>query len=435
MDILIAVTFIAALLVALITNRDLFSPAKFFLFSFVLFYVGAFFKRPPFELWFLVFMVLLVGVAVVLAETVHGGQAAKATRHERPPPLMAGGRFFATWMWLLSAPAILTQLYLIQLFGGIEGYVNMIGNRVVELRGYGWAKTIMSSITVFNLVYFAVGLTRPRRRSWWMLYVLNTFALVFIGLLSGSRGGILNIFAMQLICYHYIRRPVTLARTVPVVVGLVVAAMVLGVARQGIKFNDDSLQTGIKETDQVFKLSIFDYGIMPLEVIVESSQLKLAYGSTLASAVTNVVPRSWWPDKPDTGGVFLTKEYTGDAWGGASNLTPSYIGESIINFGWILGTIFFVVTYVWMMLMVVSRYRRRALHARGTPHPSVALDVVAYVCIMWAVVGLMAGEVTNVLVNLALTQLIPLAGIRVLLTRRRDSATPAPGSPALAGAN
>ncbi len=432
MDLVIGITFIATLLVALITNRDLFSPAKFYLFSFVLFYVGLYFKpTAAFEIWFLVLLVLLVGVGAVLSEMSPGGQFSPRTPAK--VPLLVGGRFFTALIWVLSAPAILSQLYLIQLFGGIEGYVNIIGNRVVELRGFGWAKTLMSTITVLNLVYFAVGLTRPRTRLWWLVYTSHTFALIFIGLLSGSRGGILNIFAMQLITYHYLRRPVTLNRAVPVAVILVLAAGVLGVVRQGIKFDDDSLQTGIKDSDQVFKLSIFDYGVMPLEAITESNQLKLAYGSTLVSAVTNVVPRSWWPEKPDTGGVFLTREYTGDAWGGASFLTPSYIGESIINFGWVLGCVFFMVTYLWMMIMVISRYRRRALHTRGTPHPAIALDVVAYVCVMWAIVGLMAGEFTNVLVNLALTQLIPIAGIRILLTRRRGD-QPSLAGPALAGA-
>jgi hypothetical protein len=407
MNVLVVTVFCVAILLALLTNRDLFSPAKFYLFSFALFYTGALFEDQPLELWFLVLAVLVVGIGTMLAETVHTG--AGRVRAARPPPILAGGRFFAAWMWVLTLPAILAQFYLIVRFGGIEGYVNIIGNRVVELRGFGWAKTLMSTITVFNLVYFAVGLTRPRRRTWWLLYVVHTLVLVFIGLLSGSRGGILNIFAMQLICYHYIRRPVTLKSAVPVAAALIVAAMVLGVARQGIKYDDDEIQTGIRDTSEVFKLSIFDYGVIPLEIIVETNQLRLAYGSTLVSLVTNVVPRDWWPDKPDTGGVFLTKEY---------------IGESIINFGWILGTVFFLATYQWMMLMVVGRYRRRALHARGTRSPAVALDIVAYVCIMWAVVGLMAGEVTNVLLNLALTQLVPIAGVRILLTRRGTAPPP-----------
>ena len=146
---------------------------------------------------------------------------------------------------------------------------------------------------------------------------------------------------------------------------------------------------------------------------------------TLLSLVTNAVPRDWWPDKPDSGGIYFTKVYTGDAWEGASNLTPTFLGEGVINFGWIFGILFFVFAYPSLMYFIVTYYRRVIRRVRSAPGAASAMDVVLYAFVLWAAVALMTGEVTNVLLSLALTRIVPIAVLKAALGfRRRISQLP-----------
>ena len=296
-----------------------------------------------------------------------------------------------------------------------EAYVNIISNRVIEFRGLGWAITLGATLVTLNLAYFGLGLTRARGRLWWSVYVVHFTMSLAVGLLSGSRGGTLNIFAMQLFAYHYIKGNIRLSRALPAAAALLACAMVLGVVRNSVKFQDDIFTIGLGDREQTIEYSTFQYGVRPLQLLLDADHLKPAFGMTLVTIVTNVVPRDWWPDKPDTGGVFFTKEYAGNAWNGASNLTPTLLGEGIINFGWVMGIAFYVLTYPVLMYLIVTYYLRIAARARAERSPAAALAVVLYVCVMWSVVGLMTAEVTTILLSLLLTKVAPLWLLQAVL--------------------
>lgn len=422
----VCILFVVSVLCAMATNRDLFSPAKFFLFSFLAFHVGGLVTKPSSEVWLLVSLVLLTGLLTAAFEAAtapvapHSGlRWSRAADHRRGE----GNVFF--WMWIVSAPAILAQVYMVQNFGGLEGYVNSLGLRVLEWRGLGWAKTLIATLIPINLLYFAIGLRRPRSRLWWTVYGAHFLILMVVGLMSGSRSGVLNTFALQLFCYHYLKRRVGWTRAAMFGAGLVMFALVLGVVREGLKVEGGEVTTGLSDAESVFKTASLNNGIEPLQLLVDADQLKLAYGSTLVSLFTNAVPRGLWPDKPDTGGVYLTKVYTGDAWEGASNLTPTFIGEFIINFGWIAGPLLFAVVYPAMLYGVVRSYRSVVPRPGQLISAAQAARFLTYLFVMWSVVALMTGEVTNVLLNLVLTQLIPLILMRRILLPR-ESAVPIP---------
>lgn len=413
---LVAGVLLAAVVTALMTQRDLFSPGKMFLASFALFHLGAWTRPRTTELWLLILIVLLVGTVAVVAETPSGMTARGLPRPGPRSPTRAEWSTLA--IWLLSMPALAAQVTIIEMFGGLIGYVNALGNRVLEFRGLGWVRTLTAMLLVINLVYMAIGLVERRRRLWWMGYLLHLLLLVGVGLLSGSRSGVLTVFAMQLMLFHYLRRPVSIARGLLVAISLVLAAGVLGVVREGVKFEDGRLVTGLADADRLFQSSVFTYGVEPLEILERVDTKELSLGGTFATLLTNPIPRNLWPSKPDTGGVVFTKLYTGDAWGGASNLTPTFIGEWIINFGWAAGIALFAVTYGSVLLATVATYwRMRRRLALGLDR-GVAIDLVIYVCLLWTVIGLMVGEVTNVLLTFALTQLLPLWLLRRLLAGR-----------------
>jgi oligosaccharide repeat unit polymerase len=406
MSIVVCSVFVVVLLWALASNPDSFSPAKFFLFSFLIFHLGVFSSRHPYELWMLILLVLLVGATAVLFEALN--PLPREPRYalvlqRRPDP-----RHFLVWIWALSLPAVAAEGYLLWKLGGLQAYVNLLGSRVVEFRGSGWAIALSSTIVTFNLAYFAVGLTRTRSRLWWSAYCVHFLMTLAIGLLSGSRGGFLNIFALQIFCYHYIKGNVRLTRALPVAVALLAAALLLGAIRNSVRFENDTFSTGWAGNDQALEYSAFQGGIQPLQILLDADQLKPAYGLTLVSVVTNVVPRDWWPDKPDTGGVFFTKEYTGNAWGGYSNLTPTLLGEAIINFGWVMGIVTYVLAYPALMYAVVRYYRRVVVWARAERGATAAIELLLYVCVMWGVVGLMVAEVTTTVVSFLAIKVLPL---------------------------
>src|ERR1700733_3987736 len=180
MSIVVCALFVATLVYAIVTNADLFSPAKFYLLSFMVFYFGALTDDAKYQVWLLMLLVLMVGMSAVLFETLGpvprvSRLALKVRKAEDPPN-------FLRWIWLLSLPGIFAEGYLVHNFGGLQGYVNILGNRVVEFRGLGWATTLTATLLVFNLVYFAVGLTRARTKLWWSAYWMHFLVLLTSGL-------------------------------------------------------------------------------------------------------------------------------------------------------------------------------------------------------------------------------------------------------------
>jgi oligosaccharide repeat unit polymerase len=281
----------------------------------------------------------------------------------------------------------------------------------------GWARVMIATMLTMNLFYFCLGLVRRRTRAWWLLYALHFLLLLLMGLMSGSRSGILNIAVMQVFAYHYLKRPIGLRVVLPAGLLLVAAALIMGVVREGLKVDAGRLVTGLDATEVALSFSTFTYGVQALQYIVAAGSLTLAHGSTFLSLVTNAIPRAWWPEKPESGGIFFTKVYTDDAWDGGSNLTPTFIGESIINFGWTLGIAFFVIAYMLMMYMIIRRYRSVSWRLGQQTGPLKAVDFAHYLCVMWAVVSVMVGEFTNVFLNLLLTQVMPLMALRFLVRR------------------
>jgi hypothetical protein len=280
---------------------------------------------------------------------------------------------------------------------------------------------LTATILILNLMYFGIGLTRRRSTVWWMLWGLHLLVVLVMGALSGSRGSILTVFPLQLFLYHYVRRPVKIVYALPVGVVLVGAAILIGIVRQGLRLDEGAVSTGLDTQDQTLSLSIFNYGVLPLKILLHAADLQLANGSTLISVLTNPIPRDLWPDKPDTGGVFFTKVYTGDAWEGASNLTPTFLGEGVINFGWLGGLTFFIVASLMLMLWVVRYYKRIQSRVAGGIDAGIAIDVVLYGLVMWSAVALMVGEVTNTVQNLVMTQLLPALAMKLVLVKRAGS--------------
>lgn len=389
--------------------RDAFSPDKLVLAMLGLFFADIFFDDYSLKLCFVyALLILTLAVTVVLARGPilrHSRMASVAsapsgTHFKNGVPLV-GYKFF----WLVSLPALVAQVYMIQIFGGIEGYINSLALRVVEFRGLGPIIALIKTYSIVNLIYFSFLVTRRKRKiRHVVIYGLHLLIFVVMTLLTGSRGSLLiNFVLMALIYHHSVRRIRTLWLFI-FAVGALLTASVLEVARQGVAFKDGVLITGLSEVRQPEKQATFGwakYGLIPLELVLEASHVNMYYGSTYLTVLTNIIPRDIWPTKPDTGGLILTKEYTGDAWGGSSNLSTGIIPEAIINFGQPLGIVLGALQFgmlVGGLLLYYVRYRRRLV----MNDPYKFIDSVRFSYITWGMAGLVTGEFTNVMVNLVI---------------------------------
>jgi oligosaccharide repeat unit polymerase len=415
---IIAIFLMLAAILATISNPDVLSPAKFFLFFFLAFHIGALFTPISIITGSLIFVVLCVGMVAVALET--SGSARSA-----PVPIPAAEpikqRDYAFFLWGLSLVPMATQIYMIQHFGGLEGYFRSISLRVVEWAGFGWARTLIAFLVPINLAYFAIGIRQRRPLGWWAPYGVHFLLLVGMGLLAGSRSILLNVFILQLLAYNYLYTRVRGQTAGLLATGLLLAAMTLGVLRNIVRFEGGTFSAVSSTADRASSFASFYYGVDPLEIIVNTEHPTLAGGSTFFSLLTNVIPRSLWPNKPDTGGVFFTQNYVGDIWLGFSNQTPTFLGEWIINFGWALGIIGFFLSYGLIIFLIYKGYRSLLDRLKASRADALAIDTVIYGCVVLAFVGLMVGELTNVVISLLTAQLLPLWGIRWYVSRKQSA--------------
>ncbi len=396
---------------AVLSNKDIFSPGKLYLFFYMAFHIGMLSVETSTLTQVLMFCVLCVAVVPIFLEGTTGMTALAVPRQiSTRPPLAAKDR--APFFWVLSLAPIYAQLYMIQEFGGFEGYLSSVQLRVVEWAGYGWLRSVISLLLPINTAYFAIGLVQNRQKGWWAAYAAHFALLIGISAMSGSRSAILNIFLLQIVIYHYCRARVRWHVGVGMAVALVLAAMVLGAIRETFRYSSSGEMWRQNAGDRLFSIEQFYYGVDPLQIVAATEHLPLAHGSTFLSLFTNVIPRTLWPDKPDTGGAFFTKYYAGDAWGGYSNLTPTFLGEWIINFGWVVGISGFFIAYTLILLAMLRYYRRVVPMVSADRSDRNAINAVLYATVVLASVALMTGELTNVVLTVLVTQVIPLLAIR-----------------------
>lgn len=299
-------------------------------------------------------------------------------------------------IWLISLIPILAQLYLINLMGGFAGYIHSIGLRVKEWSGLGIYIILIRSMGIINLVYFFVIIKSHKvSRYEWLFYWANFTLFVIISLLSGSRSTLLVNFVIMFIVYYYYVERVGVGRFFLLGIITLLLAMVIGVARNGYSYEGGELTTGFSNPnlDKKIEAANFSYGLFPLEVITKQEYLKsYSFGATYISAFTNIIPRSIWPDKPDTGGVVFTKQYQ-NIHQGYSNYSTDFIVEGILNFGYFGGTVFAYLLLFIIYIRFISYYRkkRKFVYLR-----SAIIYFVGYVCLLFLIPTYLHGEFTTV---------------------------------------
>lgn len=400
--------FIIWLVIALISyikNRDLLSPSKFYLLYIGIYFAAIFYKDYNEKIYITYLILLLLGLYFVISEH---SVTKYMIKHEQISSRIKSNIKFdkaINMIWILSIVPIFAQLYIIQYMGGIQNYINKIGLRVVEWQGLGIVLEAIKLFSILNIVYFALLLFEKKiRKISFIKYLIHLSIFLVIGFLSGSRGGMLGNFVLMVVLYNYTKQKLKIRSVLPIIMSLLLIASIVGVARNNYKLTDEGFVSGLSTSaGNILESKHFEYGIVPLELVYSIENNDLKYGFTFLTPITNLVPRSIWSEKPDTGGVVFTKIYTDNAWDGYSNLAPGIIGEGVINFGKPFGIVVGIVLLAGVIRATSYMYRR-ILYSIYSDRITLKMifKLIFYTFVVTTVPGLVQSEWTNTVLSLFL---------------------------------
>lgn len=403
--ILLFVFLAICIVISFHVNGDIFSPVKFyFLFLFV-YFASIFYDEQSLYVYLIYVFFMLLGLIFVFIEKSFVGDSNKFNFNKGDLPVSSGKILF--FLWLLSLIPLGAQAYLISIMGGIEPYISSIQLRVTEWQGLGHIIFMRKIYPIINIVYFIIGVMYKvkNRRLWWFLFVFHFLALVFMGFLSGSRGGVLYGFLFIMIISHYYIKRISISKAFLSIVIFVVVAAFLGSIRNTFSYSSSEGVNLNHEGGSLSKMHLTRYGIIPLDIILDDEFTNLQHGVTFLSVVTNFVPRSIWPEKPDTGGVVITKFAKGTSYLGTSNYSPGIFAESVINFGYFYGALFSLLISTVVFLIVSYIYKKFIMIFCDQKYRVVnfykAIFFSAFYLFVITIPGsLLFGEFTNLFMNL-----------------------------------
>jgi oligosaccharide repeat unit polymerase len=401
---LFALAFASVWLISYLVNRDLFSPIKLYLLTIFICFFDIFVNPYRLEIRCVYLGLLLIPLVLCKYESASSSRfAVLVSRRLRKPRAAARSRTgMVRLIWILTVIPVASMVYLITYFGGIANYLSQLAIRHLAFQGLNtFVEVAMNLVSLLTVLYFGIGVTEKRRRSWWILYGLH-FGIAFAILsMSGSRRSLLMPLVMMLALFHYFRSAISARRAGVFLASVLVLTSAIGVLRLGQRGTD--LGRDLTDVEQESVTAHFKYGLVPLEIIFGVNNLNLRYGSTFVAAITNVIPRPLWPDKPDSAGLAITRDYLGDRWLGASNLNAGFLVESIMNFGFPIGLTFSFIGLTAAMVFLIHRYHLTIGFAlRDDRSVRTVFYAVRYLQIAVAITGLTTWETAVISVPLIL---------------------------------
>lgn len=432
MVLVISIFLFICCLTAYFNNRDLFSPVKFYFIALITYFFDIFLNPQIVEVYYSYLAYLVFGFMLIFVEAkmlVNFNKNIDKFRKRRKPILNNPVNVFLT-IFLLSAIPIGAQLYLISLMGGIELYVISMKLRVEAWMGLGHIIILRDLGPILNLIFFIILICFDfkYRKIIVLTYVIHLILILIIGLLSGSRSGVLNLFLWDLMLFHYLLRQLKPGFLIPIFLFFMIGASFLGEVRDSLSVREDD---GIKLvgedtelTDTFDNTSTFVYGIIPLNIIYKENFRNYQYGLTYLTTLTNYIPRSLWPSKPDTGGVVITKFKKKANYEGTTNYSPGLIAEGVINFGYYLGPIISFLFLGYISFLVFGVYRRLARYLQKNRYSNflylnyntIIRSIFLLIMLQQTIGNLTIAESNNIGFNL-LKQLLFFALIDIILLR------------------
>ena len=405
-----------------IANRDLLSPAKFFHLNLGVYFATLFVKKYPIDVDGIYVGMLALSGFIIIWEWVGASRVTRSTgrawmsfavRSRDTSTEMPN----AVWLiWICTLAPVLSLGYLIISSGGLLAYLVKTTLLIQEFQGMGAFLASMKLIVPINGLYWIILLLRRDiSKSSRFLFSLHFILVIFIALMTGSRGTILTSFVVLIVTYHLLRRPVSAHIIAMAALSLLIVAGVLGTLRNNYSATDDGLTIKATDADDYLEANFADYGVIPLDLVMGNPTVPRAWGSTFVSAMTNLVPRAIWPGKPESGGVYLTERYADNRWEGNSYLSTGIIAEGIINFGYGLGIVFGFAMFIFAYILFLRLYPFPQYLHEADNAASLILRTFLVVNITILLPNLQFGEFTNLTVTFVLRLML---AIGFLLTYR-----------------
>jgi hypothetical protein len=404
------------------SNTDLFSPIKLYLLTLFVCFLDIFLNTYRLEICCIYLGLLLIPLLLAKYESQAGRRVSDLARLHKQTPVAgnAPGARVAGLIWALTLIPVASMAYLISYFGGLTDYLNQLAIRHLAFQGLNtFIELAVNLSSLLTVLYFGIGIIGKRSSGWWICYGLHlTIALAILSM-SGSRRSLLMPLVMMLALFHYFRSQISVQRAGLCLLLVLVVASLIGVLRMGQR-GAGSLIRDLNDVERESLTAHFKYGLVPLEVVLDANVLNLRYGSTFLAAVTNVIPRPLWPDKPDSAGLAITQDYLGNRWLGASNLNAGFLAESIMNFGFAVGLVFSFIGLSVAMVFLLRRYHRVVMLLRRTDRSVHGVfSLVRYLHIAIAITSLITWETAVVTVPLILNLSAITVIERFLLKERR----------------
>ncbi len=403
-------------------NTDLFSPIKLYLLTLFICFFDIFLSSYSLDICCIYAGLLLVPLLLIQYESRKAKRLFKSlTRFHgltRINPAASTPNLVAL-LWAITAIPVASMAYLVSLFGGLENYLRQLVIRPLAFQGLNtFTETAINLISLLTVLYFGVGIVEGRRGRWWILYSVHFSIAMAILSMSGSRRPLLMPLIMMLTLYHYYRSKISIKTAGVFLMVLLIITSLVGVLRIGQR-RPTAFDRDLSDVERESVTAHFKYGLVPLEVVLNANVLTLHYGSTFVAALTNVIPRPFWPGKPDSAGLTITQDYLGNRWLGASYLNAGLFAESIMNFGLSIGLIVgFVILTVSLLFLVFRYVRVLAGLARSGMSIQSVFDIVRYLHIAFAVTGLITWETAIVTIPLILN-LSTISVIELLVGKRK----------------
>ncbi|MDA8649867.1 oligosaccharide repeat unit polymerase [Alphaproteobacteria bacterium] len=305
-------------------------------------------------------------------------------------------------LWVVSIPALICIMYLIQMFGGLVGYLAAAQHGTKYFHGLGPLKVLISTLYPVSLFYFAVLIQKSRSRSQYLIFVIHLSLVLLLALLSLSRGTLLTHFVFMGLIWHFGKRKLPIALMAGSLITILALASVYGVVRETFHYDGTSLELGIENQDKKFRAEWLSFGIFPLKRVLDAPSIDKRWGQTYTTAITNFVPRKIWPNKPDPGGVVFTNEYAPELYDKYSHYTTGIYPEAIINFGIPFGVIFGASQLSLLTVLFCYFYKSMKQKVRTLKDRSKAMMIlVIYVYAVWGSALMITGEFTSIVVSTA----------------------------------
>lgn len=302
--------------------------------------------------------------------------------------------------WILSIPSIISQLYLINMFGGIFEYAIAAKMGTKEFWGLGPLKTIINTIYPVATFYYTYTLIAKPNIRQKILFSLYFLIVLVVSLLLLSRGTLVGQILTMIIIYHLIKSRISMLKISMLIISLLLFVSIYGVVRENFKLDNNGIDLGLTNHENIVKSEWTEFGVFPLEKVLTNNNIEPSYGMTYITLITNFVPRKIWPEKPDPGGVVFTRDYAPGLYDEYNQYTTGIFPEAIINFGIIGGIIFgfFQLTALMLALSYIHIKYFRNKFIVDKPHKIFSLLV--YVYSLQTIPFMITGEFTNMLYTL-----------------------------------